>query len=128
MNNTIKISLTINGIEGSTLVRRSEAEILKYSYTEREMNPRKKFRGKEGLNVVRKGKVKYWPLEAVPASQHINMTKEAYDYMISSNCPAWFHKPKEWKRFNQTQRLECHLARTCQHFKGTSYSYIILED
>lgn len=51
MNNTTKISLTIE-LEGSTLVRKSEPEIIKYSVTKRDLEPNKKWRGKDGLEVV----------------------------------------------------------------------------
>ena len=44
MNNTTKISLTIE-LEGSTLVRKSEPEIIKYSVTKRDLEPNKKWRG-----------------------------------------------------------------------------------
>ena len=126
MNNVTKISLTIE-LEGSTLVRKSEPEVLKYTVTERDLNPSKKWKGKDGLKIVRKGKYKLFPLEAKPASIHVNMSLDAYNYMISSECPYWA-KPKVWSAMTKEQRLEAHLQRTCEHHKGKSFTYIVLKD
>lgn len=126
MDNTIKISLTIK-LEGSTLVRKSEPEIIKYSVTKRDLESNKKWRGKDGLEVVRKGTVKHYPLIAKPAFQHINMNVEAYEYMTSNECPSWA-KPKVWAAMSKTQRLEAHLQRTCEHVGGKSFTYEVLED
>ena len=126
MNNTAKISLTIE-LEGSTLIRKSEPEIIKYSVTKRDLEPNKKWRGKDGLEVVKKGKYKSYPLIAKPASQHINMGIEAYEYMTSNECPSWI-KPKVWSTMTKTQRLEAHLQRTCEHVGGKSFTYEVLGD
>ena len=126
MDNTTKISLTIE-LEGSTLVRKSKPEVIKYAVTAKDSDPYRKYKGKDGLKVVRKGVQKHYSLEAKPASQHINMTKEAYDDMISNECPYWA-KPKAWSSMSKKERLEAHLQRTCEHFNGTSYSYEILND
>lgn len=126
MNNTTKISLTIE-LERSTLVRKSEPEIIKYSVTKRDLEPNKKWRGKDGLEVVSKGRCKHYSLEAKPASQHINISEDSYKYMISSECPYW-SKPKIWKNLNEKERLEAHLQRTVESLGGKSYTYVILED
>lgn len=61
------------------------------------------------------------------ASQSINMTKEAYDYMISKECP-YFAKPKDWARMGKKARLEAHLEETCKALGGISYTYQVFED
>ena len=126
MNYSPKISLTIE-LEGSTLVRKSEPEIIKYSVTKRDLESNKKWKGKDGLEVVRKGTVKHYPLIAKPAFQHINMNVEAYEYMTSDECPSWA-KPKVWATMSKTQRLEAHLQRTCEHVGGKSFTYEVLGD
>lgn len=126
MNDTTKISLTIE-LEGSTLVRKSEPEIIKYSVTKRDLEPNRKWRDKDGLKIVKKGIYKNYPLIAKPASQHINMSVEAYEYMISGECPSWF-KPNIWATMTTTQRLEAHLQRTCEHVGGKSFTYEVLGD
>ncbi len=126
MNNTTKISLTIE-LEGSTLVRKSEPEYIKYSVTNKDLDPNKKWKGKDGSKIVKKGAIKYYPLIAKPAIQHINMSKDAYEYMISDECPSWV-KPKMWAKMNEKQRLESHLQRTCEHLGGKSFIYKVLDD
>ena len=126
MNNVTKIPLTIE-LEGSTLVRKSEPEVIKYTITERDLDPSKKWKGKDGLKIIRKGENKYFPLKAKPASLHINMNLDAYNYMISSECPCWA-KPKVWLAMTEEKRLEAHLQRICEHHRGKSFTYIVLED
>ena len=126
MDNTTKISLTIE-LEGSTLVRKSKPEIIKYSVIKRDLEPNKKWRGKDGLEVVKRDTYKNYLLIAKPAHQHINMSIEAYNYMTSGECPSWA-KPKIWATMNKTQRLEAHLQRTVEHLGGLSYTYQIFED
>lgn len=130
MNNTIKISLTIE-LEGRTLVRKSEPEIIKYSIFEKGLlliNGGPKFNKKQnGLTIVKKGECKHYPLVIKPATQHINMTGEAYKYMISKECPYW-EKSYTWTKMKPKQRLESHLKRICEHYKGKSFTYQILED
>lgn len=63
-----------------------------------------------------------------PATQTINMSKEAYEYMISKDsCPPCF-KPREWSTMNKKERLEVYLKRTVEHLGGTSYTYQVFED
>ena len=61
------------------------------------------------------------------ASQSINMTKQAYDYMTSKECP-YFSKPKDWSRMSKVKRLEAHLEETCKALGGISYTYQVFED
>lgn len=126
MNNTIKISLTIE-LEGSTLVRQSEPEIIKYSVTKRDLEPSKKWKGKDGLEVVRKGTFKHYSVIPRPASQHISMNIEVYEYMTSNECPYW-SRPNVWRKLNEIERLEAHLKRLCEHLGGRSFTYQILND
>ena len=126
MNYSPKISLTIE-LEGSTLVRKSEPEIIKYSVTKRDFEPNKKWKSKDCLKVVRKGAFKHYPLIAKPTNQHINISVEAYKYMTSNECPYWA-KPKVWAMMSEPQRLEAHLQRICEHVGGKSFTYEVLGD
>lgn len=127
MNNTTKISLTIE-LEGSTLVRKNEPEIIKYSVTTKDLKSNKKHKGKNDLKVVKEGTVKHYPLISKPAFYHISIGRESYDYMISKECPSWFRNIKAWKNMTETQRLEEHLHRLCVSKRGKSFSYVILKD
>lgn len=62
-----------------------------------------------------------------PASQSINLTKQAYDYMTSKDCPS-FVKPKDWSRMSKIKKLEAHLEETCKALGGISYTYQVFED
>ena len=126
MNYSPKISLTIE-LEGSTLVRKSEPEIIKYSVTKRDLEPNKKWKGKDGLKIVRNARFKHYSLIAKPVNQHINISVEAYKYMTSNECPYWA-KPKVWAMMSETQRLEAHLQRICEHVGGKSFTYEVLGD
>lgn len=104
MDNIIKISLTII-VEGSTLVRKSEP-----------------------INLGKKNR-KHYPLETKDAIYHINLTKEAYDYMVSEESPAWARaKFLKWKKLKPEERLELHMKRISDSYRGKSYKYSILED
>lgn len=114
MENSIKISLTIE-LEGSVLLNEEPEVITNFK------SKSKKFKKKE------KSSFKDILIKTKPAQQHINMTKQAYLYMISSEVPKWA-KAKEWYSLSQRERLERHLAKTCEHFGGKSFTYTILED
>lgn len=63
-----------------------------------------------------------------PATQSLNMSKEAYEYMIDKDsCPSW-SKPGKWAAMSEKERLEAHLQRTVEHLGGTSYTYQVFGD
>lgn len=69
----------------------------------------------------------YYTRKSRPASQHINISKESYNAMISSECPSWCKK-KVWENMSKNQRLHAHLQRICDSLNGTSYHVEILDD
>lgn len=63
-----------------------------------------------------------------PATQSLNISKEAYEYMIGKDsCPSW-SKPGKWAAMSEKERLEAHLQRTVEHLRGISYTYQVFED
>lgn len=63
-----------------------------------------------------------------PATQSLNMSKEAYEYMINEDsCPSW-SKPGKWAAMSEKERLEAHLQRTVEYLGGISYTYQVFED
>ena len=63
-----------------------------------------------------------------PAAQSLNISKEAYEYMIDKDsCPSW-SKPSKWAAMSKKERLEAHLQRTVEHLGGTSYTYQVFKD
>lgn len=66
--------------------------------------------------------------KCIPAAQSLNMSKEAYEYMIDKDsCPSW-SKPGKWAAMSEKERLEAHLQRTVEYLGGTSYTYQVFED
>ena len=62
------------------------------------------------------------------ATQSLNMSKEAYEYMIDKDSrPSW-SKPGKWAAMSEKERLEAHLQRTVEHLGGVSYTYQVFED
>lgn len=63
-----------------------------------------------------------------PATQSLNMSKEAYEYMIDKHsCPSWL-KPGKWNIMSKKERLEAHLQRIAEHLGGISYTYQVFKD
>lgn len=63
-----------------------------------------------------------------PATQSLNMSKEAYEYMINEDsCSSW-SKPGKWTAMSEKERLEAHLQRTVEYLGGISYTYQVFED
>ena len=66
--------------------------------------------------------------KCIPAAQSLNISKEAYEYMIDKDsCPSW-SKPGKWAAMSKKERLEAHLQRTVESLGGTSYTYQVFED
>lgn len=126
MNTEPKILLTIN-LEGGVLVY-GEPEVLKYYLTKKDLFPSQKFNNNSGKKVIKSGKYVHVPVSQSVAKQKITLCREAYDYMTSSLCPTWFKNQNQWRKLTETQRLELHLARTCRHFGGKSFTYQIIND
>ena len=66
--------------------------------------------------------------KCTPATQSLNISKEAYEYMIDKDsCPSW-SKPGKWAAMSEKERLEAHLQRTVEYLGGISYTYQVFED
>lgn len=124
MNNEIKILLTIN-LEGGTLIK-GQKEVRKYYLTKKDLYPSQNFKGESGKKIIKSGKYTITPLIQSAATQRIKMTVDAYNYMTSAESPSWYFK-KDWKNLSEEDRLKLHLARTCNHFNGKSFTYEVLE-
>ena len=82
----------------------------------------------EGANGSNPEIITFHTRQSRPALQVLNMSKEAYEYMIDKNCcPSWV-KPSRWTTMNTRERLESHLQRTVKHLGGISYTYKVFED
>lgn len=141
----IKLSLSIE-LQGSTMFSKEECLKTTQKVIERKTKSGKVFKKTiyvqtEDLDKMTKGSVRitdkngknpeiitFYTRKCKPATQTINISKEAYEYMISKDsCPPCF-KPREWSAMNKKERLEVHLKRTVEYLGGTSYSYQIFGD
>lgn len=71
--------------------------------------------------------IKFRTRKSIPAAQSINISKEAYEYYISKECPE-FSKPKYWQAMSKKMRLEAHLAEITKGLNGISFTYQVFED
>ena len=125
MNNQLKVLLTINGIEGATLHSKGKSKI-PFVIRKKDLYA-KEYTGKDADKIIRRGARRVINYDVVPASKSIKLTVDAYNYMTSSERPEWYQK-KDWGLLSPTQRLELHLQRTCEHERGKSFTYNVLED
>lgn len=121
MNTNIKISVTFE-IPGATrhflFMRRKKITLqdtVKQTLPERDAN-----------RIV--GTAKFPEYEYVNAKRHINMTKEAYDYMTSEEGRPIGYIGKPWRKMSRKERLDYHLDTLAKQFGAYSFSYVILED
>lgn len=120
----VKVSLTV---------------ILKDSNTVNAVNPSAKVKGKkEKKNFKDKERIEHNDGKNITtayscfptvfkARQVINITREAYDYMVSNNCPVFSSKGL-WAKLSKKNRLEAHMKLYCEYLNGESYHYNILDD
>lgn len=125
--NEIKVSLSIV-LQGSIMYSQEQAKALEKEkvgtgYDTFNMRVEsKKSDGKEDVQTItvktRKSK---------PASQSLNLSMDAYNYMVSSEAP-YFVKPRDWERLTKKQRLEAHLKRIVEELGGVSFTYAVLDN
>lgn len=144
MNNEIKVSLNII-LQGRVML--SKDECLKT--TQKEIIKKNNKTGKsykkiinevvEDLSKMDKSTIKVsengrnnevltiYTRKCKPATQSINLSKDAYDYMVSKECPEW-SKVSIWNQMSKKAKLEAHLKRIAEHLGGKLESYQIFED
>lgn len=124
----IKVSVTIE-LPGSQMMTPQECEENPQNYEKHKIllnvehfdeTTKRRYVKKEAL-VFRTRKCK-------PAKQAIQIGQEAYNYMVSSECPEWFRGFAAWRRLSKEARLIAHLDRTCKALGGTSFTYVIFDD
>lgn len=144
----IKMSLTIS-LPGSVMV--SKEASLGYAVKPVIKNGKKVFKDgkplmekveiedptKHDLNTLlltnNKGKVvdkiHYYTRKCVPATKVTHISREAYEAMMSTECPQQFRGPKRiWLKMSEIERLEWHLNNYAEAFGGKVLSYTIYDD
>ena len=123
MNNEIKVSLSVT-LQGSVMLSQEQAKALEEEkvgtgYDTFSMRVEgKKSDGKTITVKTRKCK---------PAGQSLNLSMDAYEYMIGKEAP-YFVKPRDWEKLTKKQRLEAHLKRICEELGGVSFTYAVLDN
>lgn len=138
----IKVSLTV-ALRGSTMFSKEECLKTTQKVIERKTKTGKAYKktievqvedwdkmDKHIMRVINDQNIEKRPFytrKTKPATQSVNICKEAYDYMVSKECPVW-SRNAEWAKMKSKQRLESHLQRIAEHLGGTVISYKVFED
>ena len=85
-------------------------------------------RVKEGKKIkVKREKLQFFTRKSIPALQVINMSEEAYQYMISNEVPS-FSTKSVWNKMTKEQRLVAHLNETAAYLGGKLIDYTVYPD
>lgn len=77
---------------------------------------------------IKPERIIYHTRKCIPARQNINISGEAYSYMIdAASCPEWV-KTSMWKRMNKEQRLSSHMDRIAESFNGKVLGLHVFDD
>ena len=74
----------------------------------------------------KKETVKFKTSRCKPCIQTINMSMEAYQYMIST--PTSNISTNHWKRMSENQRIAEHLKETQHDLDAINFEFIVFED
>lgn len=143
MDTSIKVNLSIV-LPGSTMLSEQECskKLIEWKYNKRTKKkerivtvtydsnktiPNRVFLDYKDSSGRHKEPVYFETRCTISCKKSINITKEAYDYMISSECPAW-EKMGEWKKLSRIKRLTSHMQRICDNEGGISFEFQIFDD
>lgn len=143
--NEIKVSLTI-ALQGSVMFSKEECLKTTQKVIERRAKGGKMYKktinvqvnnldmmDKHTIRVTNKDSknlesVTFYTRKTKPATQSININKEAYKYMTSKNeIPEWSRAGK-WLQLTPKQRLEAHLHKIAESLGGKVLSYNVFKD
>ena len=123
--NEIKVSLSIT-LQGGVMYSQEQAKALEKEkvgtgYDTFNMKVEGLKNGKKDVQTIT---VK--TRKCKPAGQSLNLSMDAYNYMVSSEAP-YFVKPRDWEKLTKKQRLEAHLKRIVEELGGVSFTYAVLD-
>lgn len=127
--NDIKVSLTI-ALPGRVML--SKAECLKIMKKDSETVVVEDY-DKTDKEYLQVGKRTYTLhlRKTKPATQKLNLSKYAYDYMVGIEPPYWvkpYYKGKTWSNLSKKQRLVAHLEGIAESLNGKLQSFEVFED
>lgn len=144
MDTSIKVNLSIV-LQGSTMLSEQECskqlieykynkatkkneKVIKLAYDVDKVTPNRLFLDYKDNNGIRhKEPIYFMTRNTIPCKKTINISKEAYDYMVSSECPEWA-RVGEWKQLSKIKRLTQHMQRICENENGISFEFQIFDD
>jgi hypothetical protein len=122
----IKLSLTVAVPGGKFMSEEAcqsshnyETSIINLETIKKDKKTKKTFKASEHIVIQTRG--------TILVNQVINMSREAYNYMTSSESPEWCPK-KIWSSLGKAKRLEKHMERTCAALGGVSFTYTVFPD
>ena len=87
-----------------------------------------KYRVKKGKKSVKEREILHINTrKSKPAKQVVNISKEAYKYMVDGTEVPSSKVVKTWSNMSAKQRLEYHLSLIAESFGALSFSYNIFE-
>ena len=143
MDTSIKVNLSIV-LKGSTMLSEQECskQLIKYVYNKHtkkkekvvtlaydmdKVTSNRLFLDYKDASGRHKEPIYFMTRNTIPCKKTINISKEAYDYMVSSECPEWA-RVGEWKQLSRIKRLTQHMQRICENENGISFEFQIFED
>lgn len=143
MDTSIKVNLSIV-LPGRTMLSEQECsekliewkynkrtkrkeKIITVKYDSNKTTPNRLFLDYKDASGRHKEPIYFMTRNTIPCKKVINISKEAYDYMVSSECPEWA-RVGEWKQLSRIKRLTQHMQRICENENGISFEFQIFED
>ena len=143
MDKSIKVNLSIV-LQGSNMLSEQECseKLVEWKYNKRtkknekvvtlaydmdKVTPNRLFLDCKDESGRHKEPIYFLTRNTIPCKKTINISKEAYDYMVSSECPEWA-RIGEWKQLSRIKRLTQHMQRICENENGISFEFQIFED
>ena len=143
MDTSIKVNLSIV-LQGSTMLSEQECskQLIEYKYNKNtkkkekvirlaydvdKVTPNRLFLDYKDASGRHKEPIFFSTRNCITAKKSMNISKEAYNYMISSECPEWA-KAGEWKQLSRIKRLTQHMQRMCENEGGISFEFQIFDD
>ena len=112
-----------------TIVKKGKKKIITKTFYNKENNTENRifldYKDNDGIR--HREPLFFMTRNTIPCKKSINISKEAYDYMVSSECPEWA-KPGEWKQLSKIKRLTAHMQRICENERGISFEFQIFDD
>ena len=143
MDTSIKVNLSIV-LPGRTMLSEQECskQLIEYKYNKftkkkekvisraydmDKVTPNRLFLDYKDASGRHKEPIFFSTRNCITAKKSMNISREAYNYMISSECPEWA-KAGEWKQLSRIKRLTQHMQRMCENEGGISFEFQIFDD